>query len=45
MKLGNKKPPEGALHNRMRKISDMVGVIWVTMVVYIVYVEFFKNVA
>lgn len=43
MKLGNKKPPEGALHNRMRKISDQVGVIWLTMVGYIVYVEFFKS--
>jgi hypothetical protein len=40
-----RKAPEGALHKRMRKISDMVGVIWLTMVVYIVYVEFFKHVA
>ena len=44
MKLG-RKPPEGALHKRMRKISDMVGLIWLTMVGYIVYVEFFKHVA
>ena len=38
------KPPESELHKLTRKIADSLGMIWLTMVAYIIYVEFFKDI-
>jgi len=33
------------LYNLTKGLRDQIGLIWLTMVGYIVYLEFFKNVA
>ena len=44
MKIGRGRP-ESAMHKLTQKMSDQIGLIWLSMVGYIVYVEFFKDVA
>ena len=49
MKLLNKKPKQRLdkntddLYQATKSLRDQIGLIWLTMVGYIVYLEFFKR--
>jgi len=48
MAIFNKKPlPQKDmrdLYNMTKQLKDAVGLIWLTMVGYIIYVEFYKDI-
>ena len=43
-KLLNRKPPESAMHKLTQKMVNRLTLIWLTLVGYIVYVEFYKDI-
>ena len=43
-KLIARKPQESAMHKLTQKMVDSTCMIWLTMIGYIIYLEFFKDV-